>query len=96
MDEDYIDLDDGLWLMSFVAIALVVMLGIFGAGFMAGRAAVQSATAPVPVHLQPYPLTYDEQHLLAYDFMVDNPHVRQELCSHRFIVRPMDSDRRQP
>lgn len=40
-------------------------------------------------------LTYDQQHLMCYDFMIDNPHVRQAVCEKKFMQVPIDSDKEQ-
>jgi hypothetical protein len=74
--------------------ALTFILCMFASG-LAGLVGyfirMQIEPKQAPVACEQRPLTYDQQHLLAYDFMVDNPHVRQKLCEHRF-VQPMDSN----
>jgi hypothetical protein len=65
---------------------------MFASGLVGYFIRMQTEPKQAPVACEQKPLTYDQQHLLAYDFMVDNPHVRQEMCQHRFVVKPMDSD----
>ncbi|MDE1867898.1 MAG: hypothetical protein KGI08_09355 [Thaumarchaeota archaeon] len=77
----------------FIIVSIMVICASFLAGYFTYKGTHDPMVVIKTVYAPAKPLNYDEQHLLAYDFMVDNPHVRQELCSHRFLVQPMDSDR---
>ena len=77
--------------MLIIECATLAACVAFVLGYLAHMFVNQPQTIIKTVYAEPAPLSYDQQHLLAYDFMVDNPHVRYELCNKRFTV--MDSDR---
>lgn len=69
---------------------LIAALG-FVIGFIAHMYLNPQHEVVKTVYAEAKPLTYDQQHLLAIDFMADNPHVRYQICSKSF-KHVMDSD----